>query len=439
MQEIFEGGNTFPVMEAQSQPVPNVDASRAFDLDFLIDKLLQAQDNTLGTTEIFGPYQENLAIIHTCIRVWIDSAINCMLIARRNKGNNVYEEDDETKYYESIFLQPNNEDHYTDFIEKMFRSLAVYGEVFLRNFYMNSRNDDKIRESYVITPRLVKSDRDNMDGRIRYTYDGKPYVRKRRRPGITHIKMNSSAGTLRGISTLLLLNKEVKAARLALEHTKETLKNGGTSRIGLKRSTQEGAPYGVSNIQNKVMTEDAKEQTTGPQSIGRYLKIPDGYDVIELPISEDAEFLLTNKALKDDIAAAFGIPPHRYNNLDKANLNNIRVTENHFYKNTMMPLFQRVTCGIMADWLPSETDIKFSFDSREAFRAVGLEDSRDLKLRMETGRLTMNELRAMDGYPPFKDPFASQAFPLVELEAKIAAGRVNPNSPSKSPSNKDNK
>ena len=416
-----------------SIPSPT-EVSREFDLDFLIDKLLMAEDASLGTDEVFGPFQENLGIIHTCIRVWIDSAISCQMEAR-HKQDSEYTESDDTKYIESVLRFPNTEDHWPDFYEKIYRSLGVYGNCYLRNFYSQTKNDSKIREAYVLNPKKIKITR-RPDGRISHDYDGQTHIRKMHRPGITHIKLNTYPDSLKGISSLLLLYKEVKAARLALKHTNKTLRDGGTSRIGLKRSVGDGAPHGMSDLQNKTMVDDAKNQSTGPESIGRFLKIPDGYEIVELPISEDAEFLLTNKALRDEIAAAFQVPPHKYNNLDKANLNNIRVTENHFLKNTMRPLFERVTAAITGDWLPSESDIVIRHNMREAFRAIGLEDSRDQKARLEAGRMTMNDLRRQDGMPTFDDPDADKPFPLVELEHKIAAGRVSPNAPGNQPDDK---
>lgn len=141
----------------------------------------------------------------------------------------------------------------------------------------------------------------------------------------------------------------------------------------------------------------------------------------------DAQFIEARKFQVTEIARMFRVPPHMIADLDRATFSNIEHQSLEFVLHTMTPHAERWESSIESSLLlDTEDDIEIEFDFTSLLRGDHAARAAYYNSGINTGWLTRNEARLMEGF----DPKPGLDVPLQPLNM-VPAGTQLPN-PSKS-------
>jgi HK97 family phage portal protein len=141
----------------------------------------------------------------------------------------------------------------------------------------------------------------------------------------------------------------------------------------------------------------------------------------------DAQFIEARKFQVTEIARMFRVPPHMIADLDRATFSNIEHQSLEFVLHTMTPHAERWESSIESSLLlDTEDDIEIEFDFTSLLRGDHAARAAYYNSGINTGWLTRNEARLMEGY----DPKPGLDVPLQPLNM-VPAGTQLPD-PSKS-------
>ena len=115
----------------------------------------------------------------------------------------------------------------------------------------------------------------------------------------------------------------------------------------------------------------------------------------------DAQFLEVRKFQVTEIARLFRVPPHMVGDLDRATFSNIEHQSLEFVLHTMTPWAERWESSVeSALLLEGEQDIEIEFDFTSLLRGDHAARAAYYNSGINTGWLTRNEARLMEGYDP---------------------------------------
>lgn len=174
-----------------------------------------------------------------------------------------------------------------------------------------------------------------------------------------------------------------------------------------------GRPGGVITIPqttklNAAGYENIRKGFTSDHSgenVGSVLLLENGisFEPLNLATNEQIQYKELLQYFNYTVAQLFNIPPFKLHSLETATWNNATQQNEAFLSTTLRPLLEKIECELEKKLLmPSEQlDYEIEYDTHELLRA-------DKKTRYETYKtalnntpfLTINEIRAEEGYPP---------------------------------------
>ena len=115
-----------------------------------------------------------------------------------------------------------------------------------------------------------------------------------------------------------------------------------------------------------------------------------------------AQFLETMRYTRTDIAAIFGVPPHRVGDLDNANYSNISEQNRAFAQSTIVPLCEALEAVCNVQLVDSQNLGRefWKFDLTELLRGTPAERAEMYNKLWYIGALSANEVRAQEGLAP---------------------------------------
>lgn len=136
--------------------------------------------------------------------------------------------------------------------------------------------------------------------------------------------------------------------------------------------------------------------------------LEDGFDVKTLQVTqEDSQFLETRKFQRQEIAGAFGIPPHMIGDLERATFSNIEQQSLDFVIYSLTPWATLIEQAMGRDLLSDDDRarglfLKFKMDAllRGDFKTRW----EGFRIAREIGGLNANEIRALEQLPQRDDP-----------------------------------
>jgi HK97 family phage portal protein len=189
----------------------------------------------------------------------------------------------------------------------------------------------------------------------------------------------------------------VDNAQSAQKYLNNYFKNGLFSR-GLLQFTGD-----LSDDKIKIVQQKFEQMANGIQNAGRILPVPMGFNFQTISTSmADAQFLELNKLTIQQIAAAFGIPLHMLNQLEKATYNNVEQQEEQFYRDTLMPILtmyeQELTYKLLTQ-KEIQAGLYFKFNVDAILRSDIETRYRAYSIGIQNGFLTPNEARIKEELP----------------------------------------
>lgn len=231
----------------------------------------------------------------------------------------------------------------------------VYGEAFL--WKMRDRNDI-VRELYPIHPTNLVL-RTNADGDLEYVYGGRVTIPER--DVIPFLSYNPDT-LRRGWSTL--------------EGLRMTLLNEDASRRATAAWWGKGARPSLilsheKNLSGPAVTrlrEQITEQQSGADNMGKPLIVEEGMKATVMQLSaEEMQYIESRKLNREEVCAAYDVPPPAVHILDKATFSNITEQLRSMYRDTMAPRFEEfesiIDHHLVTEFYePGEVFTKFNMD-----------------------------------------------------------------------------
>jgi HK97 family phage portal protein len=247
---------------------------------------------------------------------------------------------------------------------------------------------------------------------------------------VVHFRMGiDDADHRMGMSPLRRLVRELSSDEEATRFTDAVLKNTGVTSLAV---TVPPGPV-LTQEQADQVRERLQESLTGTNR-GRVAVVANGGTVQQLGFSpQQLDLKVAHYIPETRIAAVMGVPPTLINlasGLEHSIYNNVRQGQEHFYEQTINPLWRDVAATytkqlLWVDYTPDRA-VRFRYDTTNV-RALQ-EDLNEVYVRVSTavekGWLTKDEARAQVGLEPLpnglgeaKDPL-EQARQMAELTAQ---------------------
>jgi len=184
--------------------------------------------------------------------------------------------------------------------------------------------------------------------------------RERRIPaeGIIHGMLPNPYSTYEGLSPLEALRLTVDADYAARAHNKTMMQRHG--RIGGIVSFKE--QQGEDNL--KTIAKMWKEKYDGAENAGATAFLDNGAEYTQLALSpKDLDWLEGQRLAREEICAAFGVPPNIAGILDRATYENITQASKLLWNECLIPLGNKIASTINRTLVqPNQRGVKARFD-----------------------------------------------------------------------------
>jgi len=167
---------------------------------------------------------------------------------------------------------------------------------------------------------------------------------------VIHMKFEDPSNPLLGISPLMAAAKEVDIAVEQSKWNKVSLQNRGNP-DGIVSFDAELSKEQVTEIEQAI-----REKRAGAENAHRIWVFPSGAKFQKISMSQiDLDFINGKKMTREEICAAFGVPPPLLGIYDQATYNNVQSAERLFWELTMVPQLNAM-CDALAWGLRDELD-----------------------------------------------------------------------------------
>jgi HK97 family phage portal protein len=232
--------------------------------------------------------------------------------------------------YAQLLRKPNPKHDPFFFWQWTSSTYDIYGEV----LWVKLRDPKgKVRELWPLHPVNVYTR--NEDGELwYYFFGGQSTVPQFAIPSadIVHFKGYNPDTTVRGMS--------------ALEPLRQTLVNEDAARRATSSFWRNGARPGVALVHQKTLSEPAADRlkarwdalTSGADNTGSSVVLEEGMEPkVMMLTAEEAQYIETRKLNREEVCAAYDVPPPVVHILDRATFSNITEQMRSMYRDTMAP------------------------------------------------------------------------------------------------------
>jgi len=173
--------------------------------------------------------------------------------------------------------------------------------------------------------------------------------------------------------------------------------------------------------QRRELREEIEQSYGGPENAFKVALLDNGLDWKPLAFSASEAQLVDNRKIsRDEVCAAFDIPPPMIGILEHATYSNI--TQQHWmlYMDTLAPVLKNMEETLMAQLVdpePAWDGIFVEFDLDGVLRGNIEQRSQAYQRMLTAGVYTPNELRKLENEEPINDPAADAIYVPVNVEA----------------------
>lgn len=221
---------------------------------------------------------------------------------------------------------------------------------------------------------------------------------------VVHFRGYSPDGDLAGSSPIeslrRVLSEEYEAGRMR----EQTLRNGARASGYLERPAPQPGQPAWSDTARTRFRESWRSQYSGngPEAGGTPI-LEDGMKFVAASqTARDLQYVEVRKLAREEVAAAYFIPPTLVGILDKATFSNIKEQHKHLYQDTLGPwlsmISQELELQLLPDF-PDVADLYLEFNLEEKLRGSFEEQAAQLQASVGGPWMTRNEARAMRNLP----------------------------------------
>ena len=142
-----------------------------------------------------------------------------------------------------------------------------------------------------------------------------------------------------------------------------------------------------------------KKATSGRRTWNRAPILSDGLKPVPISMSaQDMQFLETTKLDRTRIAAAFGVPPIRLNDLSESSYAAAYQQDRSYIRNAVMPVLTELISALHASVLDGLPTLRVEYDVEAVSRAEPLQFAKQLAIEVRSGIRTPAQAAVASGY-----------------------------------------
>lgn len=340
-------------------------------------------------------------------QLWVAVLVNKLARAEARLPLKVYERNADGRRearehpYAKLLRSPNPRMDSKFFWRWIASTKAVYGEAIL----LKERDaGGRPIALHPIHPSTIKNELKN--GRIVYEITtATAHVEGIDEADIVHFREYNPDTTLRGFSPLEPLRRTLENEDAARRATSAFWRNGARPGVALMHPGQLSREAGLR------LKANWDELAAGPDKTGMSVVLEEGMKPEKFTLTaEEAQYIETRKLNREEVCAAYDVPPPVVHILDRATFSNITEQMRSMYRDTMAPrlgedeevleLQLRGSVRRGADEPDFSEDVYAEFLMDEVLRGAFEDRAGAIQSALNSGQITPNEARTMDNRPP---------------------------------------
>lgn len=299
-----------------------------------------------------------------------------------------------------MLRQPNPWTTRYRFINALVHDFLIYDNAYLLKTRISATENGLVR----IPPRLVTPDGDDWLTPAGFKVDGNSGMKIYPRDQIVYFR-GYGLDLDRGISPLEALRRTLSEEYAASEMRSQVLRNGARMSGYLERPKDAPEWSDVARDRFKKSWQ-AQYSGNGPGAGGTPI-LEDG--MVFKPVSQtarDLQYIESRKLTREEVAAAYFVPPPMVGLLDNATFSNISQQHQMLYTETLGPtltmICEELALQLLPDFEPVPARFYLEFNIKEKLTGAFEERADAIQKAVGAPVMTVNEARALDNRPPLE-------------------------------------
>lgn len=298
----------------------------------------------------------------------------------------------------ALLQQPNPWTTRYRFIQALVCDFAIYDNAYLLKTKLDNATNGLVR----IPPKIVTLDGDDWLSPAGFKVDGTSGAKVYPREQVVYFR-GYGLDLDRGISPLEALRRTLREEYAASEMREQVMRNGARMSGYLERPKD--APEWSDTARDRFRRSwQAQYSGNGPGAGGTPI-LEDG--MVFKPVSQtarDLQYIESRKLTREEVAAAYFVPPPMVGILDNATFSNITEQHKMLYQDTLGPWLTMICEEIQLQLLPefesAPSRFYCEFNLREKLTGSFEERADAIQKAVGGPTMTVNEARALDNRPP---------------------------------------
>jgi len=297
-----------------------------------------------------------------------------------------------------MLKQPNPWTTKYRFIQALVCDFAIYD----RAYWLKTRITPESNGLVRIPPQIVTPEGDNWLTPNGFKVDGTSGTRIYKADEVIYFRGYGLDKDI-GISPLEALRRTLREEYAAGEMREQVMRNGARMSGYLERPKD--APEWSDTARDRFKRNwQAQYSGAGPGAGGTPI-LEDGMQF--KPVSQtarDLQYIESRKLTREEVAAAYFVPPPMIGILDHATFSNITVQQRMLYTETLGPwlsmIQEEIELQLLKDFEPEPRRFYVEFNLREKLSGAFEERADAIAKAVGGPTMTINEARALDNRPP---------------------------------------
>lgn len=291
--------------------------------------------------------------VYACIKMRSQNIASVPFVVKRWTGSE-WEQDDQHPA-NRILDRPNPAYSFSEMIQRAIMMLDSSGDSF---WSIVRAADDPRQMPYEVWPLIpdrmtVKPGEDAMVSQYKYEKSG--YHREFRAYEILHLKYTHPGDLYYGLSPLVAAGRAVDIDEEAERWQKNSLENMAVPPFYIEAQD-------LNQQQYEQMKEWVRDQT-GPDNARKPMILANGRMATVAFSATDLDFIQNRKITREEICAAYSVPPPLVGIYENATLSNIETARQILWREGLIPVLDEITAQINRQLAPAfGGDVKFAYD-----------------------------------------------------------------------------
>lgn len=304
----------------------------------------------------------------------------------------------ETKDIMSLLIYPNPDDSFSDIVSEIIVDLHLYGDAYVEIVKDQSGKPVGLYNIYAPSIKVLVNKHGTILGyiqNINNTFSGKqkdPIVFGAL--DMIHFRLPNPGNSVYGLSPLESLALPIETDLHAQNYNLNFFKNNATPKLHVDLGQ-------CTLVQLKRTREFFRQQYQGSANAHKTLITEGGVEINTIGVKpSDMEFLNQRKFSRDEICSVIGVPPMKIGIFEDVNRASAKESDKAFKGEKIVPLQRMISRKLNLSVIKLFGQRRVQLEFSELDLTDAKEQAMIDKIDIESGVMTVNEVRRKRGYPP---------------------------------------